>query len=198
MGNSAPQRQQGAVGRVILSDGGVLTYDEPLTAAELMLEHPQHVVVEFQPIATGRKPAPLPADQKLEIKKTYLMLRIRKGKPLQFSSEEARKILAGTNSAIKSNALLSFTGILPLVARILPAAVGGKNAAAAPAAEKKFGSDEREREAAEDPKLDCFAEILEGRPEFLSRQISGKGWKPSLDPIREKVVKAKVRHWIIH
>lgn len=197
MGNTAPQRQQGgAVGRVILSDGGVLTYSEPLTAAELMLEHPQHVVVEFQPIATGRKPAPLPADQKLEMRKTYLMLRIRKGKPLQFSSEEARKILAGTKSALKSNALVSFTGILPLVARILPAAVGGKSAAAAE--KKKFGSDEREREAAEDPKLDCFAEILEGRPEFLSRQISGKGWKPSLDPIREKVVKAKVRHWIIH
>lgn len=187
MGNAAPHRLPEAAGRVILSDGGVLTYDEPLTAAELMLEHPQHVVVEFKPIASGKKPAPLPADQKLEIRKTYLMLRIRKGKPIQLSPEDARRLILA-NAALKSNALLSYTGFLPLFARICPAA------------EKRprcGGSHEREKAAAEDARLDCFAEILEGRPEFLSRQMSGKGWKPSLDPIREKAVKPKVRHWII-
>ncbi|XP_057782202.1 uncharacterized protein LOC131000349 [Salvia miltiorrhiza] len=196
MGNAAPHRLPDAAGRVILSDGGVLTYDEPLTAAELMLEHPQHVVVEFQPIASGRKPAPLPADQKLEIRKTYLMLRVRKGKPIQLSSEEARRLILA-NAALKSNALLSYTGFLPLFARICPA-VGGRSCAAPEKRKCRGDSNEREKAAAaEDARFDCFAEILEGRPEFLSRQMSGKGWKPSLDPIREKAVKAKVRHWII-
>lgn len=198
MGNSAPHRQPDAAGRVILPDGGVFTYDNPLTVAELMLEHPQHVVVEFQPIVSGKKPAPLPADQELEVRKTYLMIRIRKGKPIQLSPEEARRILSSTSAALKSNAVLPYTGILPLFARICPM-IGGRNGAVSAEdekekkKEKKCCLDERESEG----KFDYFEEILEGRPEFLSRQISGKGWKPSLDPIREKVVKAKVRHWIM-
>ncbi|KAG6432710.1 hypothetical protein SASPL_104295 [Salvia splendens] len=191
MGNAAPRCLPDAGGRVILSDGGVVTYDEPLTAAELMLEHPQHVVVEFKPIASGKKAAPLPADQKLEIRKTYLMLRIRKGKPIQLSSEEARRLIFGNNAGIKSNALLSCTGLVPLVARILPA-IGGRRGCGVERRKLPVSSDEVEEE-----RLDCFAEILEGRPEFLSRQISGKGWKPSLDPIREKAVKPKVGNWVI-
>ncbi|KAL1558337.1 hypothetical protein AAHA92_08818 [Salvia divinorum] len=199
MGNAAPHRLPDAAGRVILSDGGVLTYDEPLTAAELMLEHPQHVVVEFKPIASGGKPAPLPADQKLEIKKTYLMLRVRRGKPIQLSSEEARRLILANAAALKSNAaLVSYTGFLPLFARICTAIGGGASVSAAEKRKRGGGSDEREKEEEEEEaRLDCFAEILEGRPEFMRRQMSGKGWKPSLDPIREKAVKAKVRHWII-
>ncbi|KAG6415253.1 hypothetical protein SASPL_122659 [Salvia splendens] len=183
MGNAAPHRLPDASGRVILSDGGVVTYDSPITAAELMLEHPQHVVVEFNPIASGKKPAPLPADQKLEIRKTYLMLRIRRGKPIQLSSEEARRLI------LANAALVSYTGFVPIFARICTA-MGGVSAA-----ENRKRLDEREKE--EEARLDCFAEILEERPEFMRRQMSGKGWKPSLEPIREKTVKAKVRHWII-
>ncbi|XP_047964841.1 uncharacterized protein LOC125209279 [Salvia hispanica] len=180
MGNAAPHRLPDASRRVILSDGSVVTYDSPITAAELMLEHPQHVVVEFNPIASGGKPAPLPADQKLEVRKTYLMLRIRRGKPIQLSSGEARRLILANSAALKSNAaLVSYTGFLPIFARICTAAKNRKR------------WDERE-----EARLDWFAEILEGRPEFMRRQMSGKGWKPSLDPIREKAVKAKVRHWI--
>ncbi|KAG6417770.1 hypothetical protein SASPL_119963 [Salvia splendens] len=186
MGNAAPHR---LAGRVILSDGGVLTYDSPITAAELMLEHPQHVVVEFNPIASGKKPAPLPADQKLEIRKTYLMLRIRRGKPIQLSSEEARRLILANGAALRSNAaLVSYTGFLPIFARICTA-IGGAGGISV--------AENRKRSEEEEARLDCFAEILEGRPEFMRRQMSGKGWKPSLDPIREKAVKAKVRHWIM-
>lgn len=192
MGNSAPHRLPAAAGKVILSDGGVFTYDKPLTVAELMLEHPQEVVVEFQAVINGKKPTPLPADQKLEMKKLYLMLPIRKGKPTPLSSEEAQKLLANTNSLLKSKALLSFTGFLPLFVRICPA-VGGKHDAVSMDKRRYCLADRKE----EEKKSDYFTEILEGRPEFLCRQISGKGWKPSLDPIREKVVKAKVRHWIL-
>ncbi|KAG8389555.1 hypothetical protein BUALT_Bualt02G0241400 [Buddleja alternifolia] len=193
MGNSAPHRLSDATGKVILSNGAVFTYDMPLTVAELMLEHPQEVVVEFQPITTGKKPTPLPADQKLEMKKLYLMVPIRKGKPALLSSEEARKLLTKTNSFLNSKALLSYTGFLPLFVRICPA-VGAKNDAVLMDEKKKKCLVERNDE--DGIKSDYFTEVLEGRPEFLSRQISGKGWKPSLDPIREKAIKAKVRHWM--
>ncbi|KAL0435962.1 UNVERIFIED_CONTAM: hypothetical protein Sradi_0304100 [Sesamum radiatum] len=193
MGNSAPHRLSdvGATGKVILSNGAVFTYDKPLTVAELMLEHPQQVVVEFQPVVNGKKPTPLPADQKLDMKKLYLMLPVRKGKPAILPSEEAKKLLARTNAVLKSKALLSYTGFLPLFVRMCPAA-GGKHGAVFMETRKCLG----ERKEEEDRKSDYFREILEGRPEFLSRQISGKGWKPSLDPIREKAVKAKASHWM--
>ncbi|KAL2239045.1 uncharacterized protein LOC105163055 [Sesamum indicum] len=196
MGNSAPHRLSDvhATGKVILSDGAVFTYDKPLTVAELMLEYPQQVVVEFQPVVNGKKPTPLPADQKLDMKKLYLMLPVRKGKPAVLPSEEAKKLLARTNAMLKSKALLSYTGFLPLFVRMCPAA-GGKHDAVFKETRKSLRK-RKEEEEEEGRKSDYFWEILEGRPEFLSRQISGKGWKPSLDTIREKAVKAKVRHWM--
>lgn len=192
MGNSAPHRLSDTTGKVILSNGAVFTYDKPLTVAELMLEHPQEVVVEFQPVANGKKPTPLPADQKLEMKKLYLMLPIRKGKPA-ISSEEAKRLLAKTNALLKSKALLSYTGFLPLFVRMCPAAGANHDAVLM---DKRKCLGERKEEEEEERKCDYFRERLEGRPEFLSRQISGKGWKPSLDTIREKAVRAKVTHWM--
>lgn len=41
-----------------------------------------------------------------------------------------------------------------------------------------------------------FVESLEAKPEYFSRQLSGKGWKPSLDTIKEKRVE-KVPHWLL-
>ncbi|KAL0420113.1 UNVERIFIED_CONTAM: hypothetical protein Sradi_1424800 [Sesamum radiatum] len=196
MGNSAPHRLSDvdATGKVILSNGVVFTYDKPLTVAELMLEHPQQVVVEFQPVVNGKKPTPLPADQKLDMKKLYLMLPVRKGKPAILPSEEAKRLLARTNAMLKSKALLSYTGFLPLFVKMCPAARGKQDAVFMETRGKCLG--ERKEEEEEGRKSDNFWEILEGRPEFLSRQISGKGWKPSLDTIREKAVKAKVSHWM--
>ena len=41
-------------------------------------------------------------------------------------------------------------------------------------------------------------EMIEGsRPEYMSRQLSGKGWKPSLDTIKEKKVKTKLSRWLL-
>ncbi|KAL7112532.1 hypothetical protein ACP275_04G008200 [Erythranthe tilingii] len=204
MGNSAPRRLSAAAatGEVILSNGAVFTYDSPLTVAELMLEHPQEVVVEFQPVVKGKKPTPLPADEKLEANKLYLMLPVRRGKPSPLSSEEAHKLLTKTNSFLKSKPLLSYTGFLPLFVRICPAVVGVL------VDEKKkkkcLGGDGSCRKEEEGMKGgggggDYFMDIIleGGRPEFLSRQISGKGWKPSLDTIKEKAIKAKVPNWII-
>uniref|UniRef100_J3LN16 Uncharacterized protein n=2 Tax=Oryza brachyantha TaxID=4533 RepID=J3LN16_ORYBR len=36
----------------------------------------------------------------------------------------------------------------------------------------------------------------EHRPEFLSRELSSRGWKPSLITIEERVAPKKVSHWL--
>jgi hypothetical protein len=42
-----------------------------------------------------------------------------------------------------------------------------------------------------------LTEIFESRPEYLSRQLSGKGtWKPSLGTINEKRVEKKIPRWL--
>ncbi|KAL6525914.1 hypothetical protein OROMI_030309 [Orobanche minor] len=204
MGNAAPHGVSvAAAGKVILSDGSVFTYDQPLTVAELMLEHPREVVVEFKIVAGGEEPiTPLPADQRLEAKKIYVMIPVRKGRPEPLSSDVSRKLLVKTKSLLKSRPILSYEGILPLFVRIRPASHG------AVLMDKKKKKKERKKrkeyclavdrkaEGREGNKPDYFMEILEGRPQFLSRKISRKGWKPSLDTIRKNVIKAKVRHWM--
>lgn len=213
MGNVLPQGIQSddKKGKVILSDGTIHQYDKPLTAAELMLEYPQQVVVEIDhhqlhATTTGsgggnnynkKKLIPLPADKQLEMNKVYLMLPIKRGKKptataAALSSEEARRLLMTASTVLKSSKTLaasSFTGFLPLFARMCSA-----QAQAHEIAQIKRISTTTDTE--EENKTDFFDEIVEGRPEFLSRQFSGKGWKPSLDTITEKNSKSKVRYWI--
>ncbi|KAI5674917.1 hypothetical protein M9H77_05867 [Catharanthus roseus] len=195
MGNTLTQSATDEKGKVILPDGTIHEYDKPLTVAELMLEYPQQVVVEFDPQITAggnnkKRPSPLPADKNLEMKKLYLLVPIKRGKPAALSSEEAQRLIMSANSILRSKTLaVSFTGFVPLFARICTAASSQQ-----PRTRMiKRNSVEEERFMT---KSDVFAEILEERPEFLSRQLSGKGWKPSLDTITEKNVNIKVRHWL--
>lgn len=205
MGNSInPQgKLSDGTSKVIFQDGTIQSYDKSLTVAELMLEHPQQIVVEFKPITDGKKPIPLPADMKLERNKVYVMLPKKKGKPVSFSSEEARRILMKTSSMLKSKSLLaSYTGFLPVFARICPAAAAAVSSASlGNGRDYVLNSDKnlclvKREEEEEGSKHDYFSDILEGRPEFLSRQLSGKGWKPSLDTIKERSIQAKIRHWL--
>lgn len=199
MGNSAPHRLPPPVGKVILSDGGVFTYHEPLTVAELMLEHPRQVVAELTaPVINGRKPAPLPADHNLEMSKTYIMIPIKKGKPISLSSEKARTLLASADSVLKSKTLVAFTGVVPLFVRICPVVRGKKDAVSKGIKKSCCLVEGKEGDGIDKMKSDYFVDILEGTPGFLSRQISGKGWKPSLDPITEKAFKAKTSHWVLN
>ncbi|KAL5560985.1 hypothetical protein UlMin_030732 [Ulmus minor] len=185
MGNSISQKQTHSTAKVILSDGSVHEFDQPLTAAELMLEHPQQLVVEYQSAATEKRPTPLPADKKLEPKKIYLMLPIKRGKPTTISSEELRRVLLIANSVLKTPPLLSSSKFLPFFSRIFPAEGHG------------FVAEKKERVEvfeAEEKEESFFCE----RPEYLSRQLSAKGWKPSLDTIKEKKIERKVSHWLLY
>ncbi|KAJ6686693.1 AGAA.5 [Salix purpurea] len=178
-------------GRVILSDGRVFEFDTPLTVAELMLEYPQQVVVEFRSDLTGKRPAPLPADNKLDLKKVYLMLPKKRGKPASLSSEEARHVLLSANSVLRSRSLLSSSRYFPLFSRICPA--GNGEVIITPKKELHV----EEKPFMEKYDSDELTEIFESRPEYLSRQLSGKGtWKPSLDTIKEKKIERKIPHWL--
>ncbi|KAF5745908.1 putative Multidrug resistance protein ABC transporter family protein [Tripterygium wilfordii] len=193
MGNYITYRLQTfSTGKVILSDGSIQEFDKPLTVAELMMEHPQQVVVEFD--RTQKRPIPLPADKMLDFKKVYLMLPVKRGKPVPLPAEQAHRILL---NVARTRSLLSTSRFLPLFARICSASVGeGRNFVV----QRKGSEEEKKKKSGEIDRWVSLSELLpesmEERPEYLSRQISGKGWKPSLDPIKEKRVEKKVPHWL--
>lgn len=189
-------------GKVILWDGSVQELKDTTTlmAAELMLEHPQQVVVELQSVLAGKRPRPLPADENLEASKVYLMLPVRRGKPASLSTEEARRVLLMASSAPRSgktSGLHSYWGFLPLLARVCSTGLGGDGRYHRPVDPK-----EEEKVVAMvgqgrwlQPQFD-MPEVSDGQPEYLRRQLSGKGWKPSLDTIVEKKIENRVSHWL--
>ncbi|XVE73414.1 hypothetical protein DITRI_Ditri11bG0116200 [Diplodiscus trichospermus] len=181
-------------GKVILRDGSIQEFSWPLTAAELMLEHPQQVVVEFHAALNEKRPIPLPADQKLDMKKVYVMLPVKRGKPTTLSSEEARRVLFSADSALRSKSLLSSSKFLPLFARICPSNYVEQTVQKLPLQKKESVDCETPEEVR--CLTEFFPESLESMPEYLNRQYSGKGWKPSLDTINEKKVERRVPHWL--
>ncbi|XP_028781882.1 uncharacterized protein LOC114738037 [Neltuma alba] len=194
MGNYMSSGRNGR-GKIVHWDGSVQEFDKPVTVAELMLEHPQQRVVEFHSAVNQRRPNPLPADQNLQTNNIYLMLPMKRGKPLGLNAQDARRFLLILNSAgLRSKSLLpSSSGrFLPWLGRMChhPNAV----AAGHPTQKKPQISEE---EQTEEVCRDVFPEILPPeRPEYLSRELSGKGWKPSLDPITEKKIETKISHWL--
>ncbi|CAN0888841.1 hypothetical protein LINGRAHAP2_LOCUS15950 [Linum grandiflorum] len=216
-----------AATKVVLPDGKVHEFHEPLTAAELMLEHPQQVVVEFDSelmtmttttAGRGRKKAvPLSADKKLDANKVYLMLPVKRGKPLSLSSEEARRVVLSANMALKASS--SSVKFMPVFAKmctansteghyegILVKLVTRKKESVDKSCEemkvKKNVEDGKKRLLSffeeEDEEEEMLLENkLASGPEYLSRQLSGKGWRPSLDTIKEKKIEQqKLQHWL--
>ncbi|KAG5055916.1 hypothetical protein JHK85_008426 [Glycine max] len=185
MGN---QIARDATGKIVYWNGSVQEFDEPLTVAELMLEHPQQVVLDFHSAVKEKRPTPLPADEKLEMKKTYVMVPVKRGKPVLLSSEDSRRILFTVNSSLHSNHFVSSSGFLPWLARLFHAK--GEVVAVLQRKEEVEKENTEERYGFSE----FLPEMLEGSmPEYMSRQLSGKGWKPSLDTIKEKKTKVLER-----
>lgn len=118
-----------------------------------------------------------------------MMLPIRGGKPVSLSSEEIRRVLLCANSALRSRSLLlSSSKVLPWLAR------------ARSTTTRAVGVDVKKEDSTtigEEMRWETeMAMATEGRPEYLSRQLSGKAWKPSLDTIKEKKFEKKLSHWL--
>ncbi|KAL2934814.1 hypothetical protein RDABS01_017933 [Bienertia sinuspersici] len=186
-----------ATGKVILLDGSIQEFDTPLTVAELMLEYPQQMVVDLKSSAQKRA-TPLPADKILEIDKIYLMIPIRKGKPSHLSPQEAHHILLRVNAMLRSKPTLlpSSSKFLPLLSKICPTTSRFEDYHCKSATSKEVLGYEG-RAIGEGNEADSDLDVFE-KPDYLSRQISGKGWKPSLDTIEEKKNEIKkASNWVI-
>jgi hypothetical protein len=175
-----------ATTKIIYYDGSIQEFDQPITVAELMLENPKHVVVEFHSAINQKKPTPLPADKNLEMNKKYVMVPMKPGKPVGLSAEDCRRIV---NSSLHSNYLMRSQGFIPWLVRFMK-----KKKVEIGEVETSFQINEEERFEF----CEFLPEMMEERADYLnlSRQLSGKGWKPSLDTIKEKKVKKKLSGWL--
>ncbi|KAL6902270.1 hypothetical protein ACP4OV_005146 [Aristida adscensionis] len=193
-------------GKVVMADGSVRALSEPVSVAELMMDHPRHFVVDARALKEqerhqrkqqqggggGAKVAPLPADHVLGAGGVYVLLpaTTRGGK---VSAEEARRALTAARTLARSRSMpgglrrrlssssSSRKSRAPEADADGPASQGGAATAAAV------------EEDAAGPDADGFEEH---RPEFLSRELSCRGWKPSLRTIEERAAPKKVPHWL--
>ena len=194
-------------GKVVMADGSVRELSEPVSVAELMMDHPRHFVVDARVLKElgrrrehrhhkhrqqqqggGANVAPLPADHVLGAGGVYVLLPATRGK---VSADEARRALSAARSLARSRSM-------PGLRRKLSSSSKNGRRAEATGAEKPAqreataaGSPEDEAEAARP--ADGFEEH---RPEFLSRELSSRGWKPSLRTIEERVLPKKTPHWL--
>ena len=189
-------------GKVVMADGSVRALSEPVSVAELMMDHPRHFVVDarvlkklghrnhnhhHQQQQSGAKVAPLPADHVLGAGGVYVLLPATRGK---VSAEEARRALSAARSR-------SMRGLR----RQLSSSKKSQQAEAAAAQDQESAQQEATAESSPEDEDDAEAAARpdgfeEHRPEFLSRELSSRGWKPSLRTIEERVLPKKTPHWL--
>ncbi|XP_052149581.1 uncharacterized protein LOC127768098 [Oryza glaberrima] len=193
-------------GKVVMADGSVRALSEPVSVAELMMDHPRHFVVDARdlqqqqrrhkgkagaPPPPGGKVAPLPADHVLGAGGVYVLLpATTRGK---VSAEEARRALTASRSLERSRSMPGRLRRKLSSKKMTQEADNDGNASENHAAAAEAERREETAAAARPPPADGFEEH---RPEFLSRELSSRGWKPSLITIEERVAPKKVSHWL--
>ncbi|XP_010558673.1 PREDICTED: uncharacterized protein LOC104827233 [Tarenaya hassleriana] len=83
--------------KVILPDGEVHEVYAPTKAAEIMMEIPNHFLVDAKALKIGRKLSPLPADEDLDLRRgcrVYVVFPMRRASSAANSSDMARLFLA--------------------------------------------------------------------------------------------------------
>ncbi|KAF8721540.1 hypothetical protein HU200_023047 [Digitaria exilis] len=211
MGNlvsAGPTAVSSGGGKVVMADGSVRALSEPVSVAELMMDHPRHFVVDARVLkelgrrdhhhhkhhhqqqqGTGAsKVAPLPADHVLGAGGVYVLLPATRGK---VSADEARRALSAAKSLARSR---SMPAGLRRKLSSSSSKKGHRDEAGESAQREATTESSHEEEAEEEaPRPDGFEEL---RPEFLSRELSSRGWKPSLGTIEERVAPKKTPHWL--
>jgi hypothetical protein len=171
-------------GKVVMVDGSVRALSEPVSVAELMMDHPRHFVVDARVLKEQQqkgggasKVAPLPADHVLGAGGVYVLLPATRGK---VSAEEARRALTAARSRSMPGGLR----------RKLWSSRKSRGADAGMAVQHVPAPAVAEEASARSVGFE------EHRPEFLSRELSSRGWKPSLNTIEERAAPKKVPHWL--
>uniref|UniRef100_A0A0D9XSP7 Uncharacterized protein n=1 Tax=Leersia perrieri TaxID=77586 RepID=A0A0D9XSP7_9ORYZ len=72
--NSSPEKQPSPAVRLVGSDGKVRTYERPVTARELMQQHPRHLICRADALLIGEKIPAVDAGEELEPGKAYFLL----------------------------------------------------------------------------------------------------------------------------
>uniref|UniRef100_A0ACD5X055 Uncharacterized protein n=1 Tax=Avena sativa TaxID=4498 RepID=A0ACD5X055_AVESA len=185
-------------GKVVMADGSVRALSEPVSVAELMMDHPRHFVVDARALQQRKggagggasKVAPLPADHVLGAGGVYVLLPATRGK---VSADEARRVLTASRSLARSRSMPG--GLMRKMSyrRSRDADDGSAKREAATAATAAPVAETERKEETSATAEDGFEEH---RPEFLSRELSCRGWKPSLNTIEERVLPKKVSHWL--
>ncbi|XP_047084224.1 uncharacterized protein LOC124695415 [Lolium rigidum] len=134
----------------------------------------------------ARKVAPLPADHVLGAGGLYVLLPATRGK---VSADEARSVLTASRSLARSKSMPG--GLMRKMS-------SRKSRDADGSAKHKAttGVAVAEMERREEPAAAVEDGFEDHRPVFLSRELSCRGWKPSLNTIEERVMPKKVSHWL--
>lgn len=183
-----------STGKVILPEGRIqaLDHDNPMSVAEVMLENPQYMVIEFHPKASKSRPSPLPADFMLNPAKIYVLIPMRR--------RGAKIIVKEENSSEQgfrrknSFSLATLMLMMRCVGDYDNDAIVSTNSLVVKNSGQTEWFDMEEEKVVMDEDNDM-------RADFLSRQPSSKRWTPNLDSIEEKVVVEvsntnKFRSWL--
>ncbi|GMN28266.1 hypothetical protein TIFTF001_001989 [Ficus carica] len=152
--------------KVIFPGGEVRRFDEPVKAAELMLESPNFFVVNSRSLQMGRRFSALNADEDLEMANVYVMF------PMQ---------------RVNSLVTAADMGALFLVAK---KAVSGRKKRISPADQPTVAAPENLRKdddhvAAAAPRLNLDDIENFSAPEFMHRLSMSRSKKPLLETIEE-------------
>ncbi|OMO55606.1 hypothetical protein CCACVL1_27154 [Corchorus capsularis] len=159
--------------KVILPSGEVKQFNEPIKAAELMLEIPNFFVVNSQSLKLGRRFSPLNADEDLEFANVYVMFPMKRVNSTVTAGDMGALFLAANSAAKKG-----FGGKV----RILPETAEEANYSL-------MESDQEEKTAMPKLNLDDIEEF--STPEFMHRLSMSRSKKPLLETIAEEPVSAR-------
>ncbi|XP_021888343.1 uncharacterized protein LOC110807507 [Carica papaya] len=154
--------------KVILPTGEIRVINAATTAAELMVETPNHFVVNTSSLKIGRRFSPLAADEDLELANVYLMLPMKRVHSAVTAADMGLLYLAAKRSFAGGK-----VGVLPAVA--------------APESKKAdvWPESEPPAETTDVPKLNLDDIEEFSTPEFSHRLSMSRSRKPLLETITE-------------
>nr|ABK24016.1 unknown [Picea sitchensis]ABK25096.1 unknown [Picea sitchensis]ABK26172.1 unknown [Picea sitchensis] len=169
--------------KVIHWNGSVQDLQRRITAAELMLDNPQHFVCHANGLQIGRRINPLTADEELDLGYLYFLLPMPK----------LHSVLSGADMAslaFKANSAMKATKRRSSGARVLPLFDDFMRPLPPEMKKDVFLSEGKQINGAQEEQLTVPKLNLEDDPELSTalaqlRLNPSKSWKPKLETIEE-------------